>query len=269
MNISIISDEISNHFETAVEIAKSWGITHFEIRKVYSSRIPEISQDAVLEVFDTIRHYGVVITALSPGLFKIPLHSPDLDYHRQILLPKAFTFAKSLGTDRVIVFAFLKPESKRTSQIPQLAVDILKYASDQAKKQGLTLLLENEHVCYADTGYNTAEIVEKVGSKTLKVNWDPCNAFSAGEQPYPAGYNCVKDCMINLHVKDAVRSYESGRTQYVVVGKGDIDWLGQLKALAKDRYGGYLCLETHFKPRVSKSKECLEGLRTLLKEAGR
>ena len=123
-------------------------------------------------------------------------------------------------------------------------------------------MLENEPGWWADTGENTAKIARDVNSNNLKINWDPGNAFSAGEQPYPRGYNFVKEHIVNMHVKRAFRD-EKGGMRYLETGDRSVDWKGQIQALAADNYTGYIDIETHLEPKIEESKKCLEILKKI------
>ena len=106
--------------------------------------------------------------------------------------------------------------------------------------------------------------IESVGQSNLKINWDPANAYVAGEEPFPTGYGYVKDAIGNVHVKDATRATPPFSEQYEVLGKGDIDWVGQIRALGEDGYAGPLCIETHSHPLREKTYENVRFLRRLL-----
>ena len=92
--------------------------------------------------------------------------------------------------------------------------------------------------------------------------------------------------MVHMHLKDARRDSTTGEPKCVPVGKGAIDFRGQLKALKNDNYEGYVSLETHWRPEEELSEEeinlpggekfsrlaekasriCLENLQKLMRE---
>ena len=139
-----------------------------------------------------------------------------------------------------------------------------------AADRGVTLLLENENACYLGTGSETARVVETVGSPVLRMVWDPGNAFMAGEQPFPAGYNEAAPHTLHLHVKDA-RASDDGKLSWTVVGEGEIDYPGQFAALARAGFSGAVSLETHFAApggdKESASRACLAGMKQLVEQA--
>lgn len=261
MKLSILSDEISYDFQSAVEIGCQWGLRNYELRLMWLERVPYIPQRGVDIIKKVIKDYQINISTLSPGAFKVPLNSEEMETHRKRLLQGTFKLAREFNTDRVTIFGVKRsPQDKEGDY--QHVIDIVGEAAHLAGKEGFTLMLENEPGWWADTGENTAKIVRDVGSKVLKINWDLANAFSSGEVPYPVGYEFVKDYVINVHAKRAFKDKE-GKIRYFTIEKEPIDWRGQIQALAKNNYKGYLAIETHLEPKIKESKKCLGILKKI------
>ncbi|NOZ23741.1 MAG: sugar phosphate isomerase/epimerase [Planctomycetes bacterium] len=271
MKTAILSDEISLDFDTAVEIGTSWGIQYYELRNTPSGRIPQCAESDIRKIADGVKRYDVKITGLSPGLFKCAVEDPQVQKDIEEVLPRVFELGEKFNTNKIVIFGFGKPGDDHHAKIacdgskyPQAVIDRLGDMAARAEAAGMMLYLENEAVCWGDTGPNTGDIIRKVGSDHLKLNWDPCNARSCGVTPYPDGYEQVKDLVAHLHIKDL--KTEDGKRQVCPVGEGDIDWRGQFKALRDDGYDGYYVIETHFRPKVAASKACHEALTRMLIE---
>jgi sugar phosphate isomerase/epimerase len=275
VQISILSDEISTDFDTAVEVGLSWGIRNFEVRMVPTGRVPKVSPGDRKRFLDVKKRYGVTISSISPGFFKCSVDAPEVEKDMREALPAAFDMARELGTDRVIIFGFGKPGKTGAEMMhadgakyPPKIIDLLGAMADKAKAGGCRLFLENEPICWGDTGTDTAAIIRKVHRDNLMMNWDLCNSFhclkeaNSSLKPYPDEYETFKDLVGHVHVKDM--RWADGKGQVVPVGKGNIDWAGQLKALLRDGYNDYLVIETHFHPRYAGSKACWEALRQML-----
>jgi len=58
-----------------------------------------------------------------------------------------------------------------------------------------------------------------------------------------------------VHVKDGVRRGAEDKYEGAAIGEGDVDYPGQLRALREDGYGGYLSLETHWRPKKKLTEE--------------
>jgi sugar phosphate isomerase/epimerase len=119
----------------------------------------------------------------------------------------------------------------------------------------------------------------------LRAIWDPGNeqGNTDGGGAFPRGYETLKPWIVHVRIKDMKR-LPNGTSEGVRLGTGDVDYLGQLKALKHDGYQGYLSLETHWRIRHAipkdvvrqpkgsvfsaggeeATRQCLESLREML-----
>ena len=283
MNISLVTDEVSADPETAFELGIQWGIRNFELRGFYEQRVPLLSSFQQQRLRELIDEFDVRIVAISPGLFKCPWPSGKrerfpvrfmdfsmyqrwqdarslVQYHQQELLPASLTFAQELRVSKVIIFSF-----HRGAQPPGPAPDEILLALDEAvqeaEKVGIRLCIEVEDQYWGDTGRWAADLLNRINRPALGINWDPGNAFVAGEVPFPVGYQAVRPYIQHVHYKD-VQRLSPGHYQYVV--HGQIDWSGQIQALQKDEYQGYISVETHRSPKVRSAQESIQRLKAFI-----
>ncbi|WP_343247307.1 sugar phosphate isomerase/epimerase family protein [Diplocloster hominis] len=285
--VSVVTDELSSDFETAAELAAGWGISSIEIRGVGEERIGSLSPYALHHVKKVIEDYGLQVACVSPGIFKADHHRPVFDgwtvlkwqdrcefeqqerqkqfieHQVREVLPRTLEFCAGTGCRKIILFSFNKPGGAASrAEIPNYLFPYFTMACELAKPYDITLLIENEHICYGDTAARTRKLIESVGADNLKLNWDPGNAYFAGEQPYPSGYEQIRDLIGHVHMKDAV-THSDGSKEYVV--RGELDWESQLKSLIHDGYDGYVSIETHCRPKV---QSVYDTLRRILRIAG-
>jgi len=110
-----------------------------------------------------------------------------------------------------------------------------------------------------------------VTASNFVLNWDPGNAYDAGETPYPPGYDALdKSRIFHMHLKDGVPG-QKGQVEWAPIGGGKIDFVGQFRALIKDGYKGTMSLETHYlnaaKDKEASSRESMEGLLKVIRAA--
>ena len=86
----------------------------------------------------------------------------------------------------------------------------------------------------------------------------------AGDVPYPTGYEAVRPWLKHVHFKDAEVDSQGNRRFAM---HGQIDWAGQIRALADDGYDGYISIETHLRPKVSVARQELDMLRRLIEQS--
>lgn len=286
MQISLITDEISADPETAFELGVEWGVRDFELRGFGTARVPNFSAFEKQRIVELLEEFDARVVAISPGLFKIPfstnrrerfpLRAFDaalyerwraaqdvLKYHVEELLPASIAYAREIGAQRIVIFAFERRASP-PAPVPDEVLETLHAVAQIAGSAGMQLVIEVEEGFWADTGRRTAGLIRSVDHSALRVNWDPGNAFSAGDDPYPDGYEAVRPFVAHVHFKDLRRTLEGGH-RYVV--DGDIDWAGQIAALHRDGYAGYISIESHMQPKVSSARALLNRLKGLVEAA--
>ncbi|MFC1735028.1 sugar phosphate isomerase/epimerase family protein [Candidatus Hydrogenedentota bacterium] len=255
MQISIFTDEISRKSpERAIEMAREWGVTHVEVRMFPDGRFPAVP-DAELENFSKLLDdSGLKVSGVSPGFFKCQPDDPIIEQKLAEGLPKACEWIQRWGSDSLTCFGCLRDES---NAVPQTVIDLVGRMADITQQNGCRLALENENVCWGNTGTEAAGIIRAVGSDKLTLCWDPGNSGQAGSDcPYPDEYESFKDLISHCHMKDLDPETRSWR----LLGEGMIDWRGQLNALAKDGYDGFLVIETHLHIRPDEFRSIDDGL---------
>ncbi len=282
MRLSVITDEISQDLGHALDVMAEYGCTDAELRNVYGKYIVDADEELLTRVESDLKSRGFTVPCIDTPLFKCdldpvestasgPTHNAQertLD-DQMTLLQHSIDLCKRFDAPYIRIFSFWR-RGALTPDIEDRIADALVRPAEVAARAGVTLLLENEHACYLGTGKETARVVERVGSPALKMVWDPGNAFMAGEQPFPSGYEAAKAHTVHIHIKDA-RVSADNKLEWTVVGDGEIDYPGQFAALVADGYQGVIALETHFKTAGGSTEEasrlCLAGMKRLVDAA--
>lgn len=280
---AIVTDELSDSPETAFELGLEWGVTHFELRGMHDARVPRLSPHQRRRLLRAIGDFGVTISAISPGLFKIPfpLDEPkrsnlawmDREFHDawagpaaaladhvERLLPESLDFAAACGATHLIAFSFHRA-GRPSGPAPQPVLDVLAQAAERARSAGISLLIESEEGHWANTGAHSAALISATGAPGLGLNWDPANALIDGDTPFPTGYAACRHLVRNVHFKDA-RLHPDGRWE--LLAQGDVNWAGQIRALQADGYQGCIAMEPHLWPSVAAVKSALDKFKALI-----
>jgi len=280
----VITDEVTQDFEKALVWAKSFGLGWVELRFVWNKYVTEFKPDEVKRAKELLAKHGMRVSVVDSPYFKTLLPGTSSkfnegkkdpmqsDFGRQgEVLEKAIARATDFGTDKVRIFSFLRvPEPKTV--FDRVAEELSKTAKI-AEREEIRLMLENEFSCNVATGVESAGMLKAVKSPALGLNWDPGNAYAAGElQPYPDGYEALdKKRIWHVHLKDAAPNPKGGEAIWEPIGGGKIDYLGQFRALLKDGYQGTMSLETHYlnaaKDKEASSRESMDGLLKVIGEA--
>ena len=282
--VAVINDEISDDFDHACYVAAhDFGMKWIEVRGMWGKNIIDLGADDVERSRKILAKYGLQVTDIGSPLFKTDwpgaprssfsskgdLHgAPEATFKEQDrVLERSIELAKQFKTGKVRCFDFWRIEDQKPFR--EAIDEKLREAAEKAGKQGILLVLENEHECNTGTGREAARTLSAVTTPHLALNWDPGNAVMRGElDAWPNGWNALpKDRIHHCHVKNTMRN-AAGKLEWAPVDKGYVDWTAQFKALKAIGYHEAVSLETHWRgagtpeasSRVSWAgmKECLE-----------
>ena len=125
-----------------------------------------------------------------------------------------------------------------------------------AEDGGVTLVHENCNGWGGLGAEQSLELLEQVDSPALKLLWDTGNPISHDQDPWEY-YSAVKEHVVYVHIKDAVR--KDGKAVYTYPGEGE----GRVKDVVKDLlergYTGGLSIEPHLAAIVHLGKSASEA----------
>ena len=261
-HIAVISDEISEDFDHACSvISRDFGLEWVELRGLGGKNLQKLSDAEITDARKTLDRYKLKVTDIASPLFKVDWpgapRSPYAEKRDQFgaddtfkqqddVLAHSIELAKAFGTNKVRCFDFWRLEDVKPYR--KAINEKLNAAAEQAEKQGILLVLENEFACNTATGREAAETLAGVPSRNLALNWDPGNAVMRGElDAFRAGWNALpKDRIQHCHCKNAIKN-AAGKIEWAPVDKGYIDWAAQFRALKQAGYRGAVSLETHWR----------------------
>jgi len=283
--VSVITDEISDDFDHACSVAANdFGLQWVEIRSLWHKTIHELNSDETTRALAVLAKYNLRVTDIGSPLFKV--HFPGAprsksgsqkadddailaDFKKQDdVLAASIAVAKQFKTDKIRCFDFWRLDD--VAPYRSAINDKLRTAAETTKKQGISLVIENEHECNTATAPEAASVLAAVAP--LSLNWDPGNAVMHGElDAFPAGWALLpKDRILHCHCKNAVRD-ASGKIVWSPVDIGIIDWPAQFRALKSIGYHNAVSLETHWRgagtPEAS-SRISWAGMKKSLEAAG-
>ncbi|GMA62051.1 sugar phosphate isomerase/epimerase [Alicyclobacillus fastidiosus] len=272
--LGIITDEVSDNFEEALEWANSHHLTHVELRTINRKNITCLSDEDIEYVLSLLQKRRLQVSCIASPVFKCSLNperpvlrgdtfgSNDEDTANHFnKLRRVIRLAKQMNCKYIRVFSFWREERPQdyTSEI----VKYLRCAAEIAQENGVVLLLENEPTCNGGFAEEVAMLVRTVNSPALRVLWDPGNEVYGGRQAYPEGYKFVKDLISHVHLKDVGHDREQ-HVQCLPIGRGLVPYVEHLIALQEHGYSGLFTLETHYVPsngtRKHGSELALEGI---------
>jgi L-ribulose-5-phosphate 3-epimerase len=256
--IAAITDEFSPRLSEAIPVMKEIGMTSAELRVVDGKNILDLSDDELKRAKETLAAAGLPVISIASPLLKCVLpNAPELDSRFQHdvfaskhtfedqpqLSERAIKVAKFFGAPIVRVFSYWRTVEPKAC-FEEIAAALDRFAT-QAAIENLKVGLENEHACNVGTASEAAEVLKAVNRENLGLVWDPANALVAGENPFPDGYSLLpKKRILHVHAKDC--HMEGNTPVWGPLGTRSVRWKEQIAALLKDKYTGYISLETHW-----------------------
>ena len=277
--LGAISDGFSQDFEEALKIMKGYGLGWVEIRNVWGTYNTEASPAQIQRIKDLLAKYEFKVSTVDTALFKcaLPGTKPVEDaqdvypYSGQMdLLQRAIERAHAFGTDKLRGFTFWRvPEPEKL--FPRVAEELEK-AAEIARRAGVRLGIEDEGSCNVGTGRELAGLLKMVRAPNVGATWDVGNGLWQGEAPFPAGYEVLpKNRIWHLHVKGVECKSGFTNCDETFADQGQIDLLGQFRALVRDGYQETVSLECEFeapgRSHLETTRRSLEGLLKVMASA--
>jgi sugar phosphate isomerase/epimerase len=278
--LGVITDEISQDFEQALAFLTLYSLRFCELRELWGKNIMNASQQELERAKQLLREHGIRVTNIASPIFKydlpeLPAPASQRDVFRaqftdrdtDKLLRKAAELSHFFNTPLVRIFSYWRVENPEKAY--PFVRDRLARAAAFARSHAMIFCLENEHTCNVGTGRELARMLKAVNSPHLRGVWDPGNAVTLGEAPYPDGHDAVRGLFDHMHVKDLRK--DSGNWIWLPVGQGVADFPAVFTALRRENYSGTISLETHYRRadgnRLESTREALEGLLKVLGQA--
>ena len=106
------------------------------------------------------------------------------------------------------------------------------------------------------SGWLNRKFVEDMGSKHLKIIWDPANMLINREYP-PEVYEEIKDLIGHVHIKDGIYDANRSTITATAVGQGDMKRYMEdiAKWLKRDGYDGVVSIENFYIPEGKTTEE--------------
>lgn len=262
-----------------IDAINEFGIKDIELRKVWGKNIALFTNEELNKLKKVVNDKGMGFSMISGPFAKCVLPnskaatSKSNNFNRNVTYNLGFfdrlvEISNILETPNIRIFNFFKAGSKMNQEDWNLMINTLRPYVEQAEKLGKVLMLENEHVCFADTIERTARFFKEMDNKAMKLNLDPGNFYSAGEPVNPESYEIFyeKNWVGHMHIKDSKFRLPLVGSKFGVVGEGRIDYKKLIKQAIEHGFKGYFSLETHvLKNKWQTSLKSLNYLSSILK----
>ena len=291
MNIGIITDQISQDLEQALQIISSKDYQYVEIHNVFGKSVEECSQEEAIKIKKLLDQYHLKCSNLSTTIFFLcPLYDGDevslfndsfysikgnVDVHLKYL-ENACKVAKIVGCNKIRAFPFRFPDNRKGpyggQEHQKEIIKNLKKAEKIVRENNCVLILENCPYSHCPKGEMTWNMVKELSSPYVQLLWDPANSYRAVKENVPKEYlkkNLLEELELiypyisHIHIKDYHYDESIKDKPYLheAIYDGDIDFDLLFQYLKDRNYDGVLSLE----PEVSFDKTilCMDRLKKI------
>lgn len=260
------SFSLGQDFAKALDVADEWGLEYLDLRDLWGQNIADLPDTQVEEAEQLLKQHDCKVALLSPWLFfRLPLtqredeltprgsYAADLEKFKRCI-----ELAKRFGADYIRLFGFAtevdltpNPILGDGTGVWEAIIERLKKPAQMAEEAGVTIALEDCHYTNLGTGCLVKKAVDELGSKNVKILWDPVNSyFASGVWPYPEEYEKIKDDIIFIDIKDKIVDRPMRALHHTAWGEGELagKWEEILRRLIKDGYDGIISMEVGYIP---------------------
>lgn len=237
--ISGFADEIDPDLELQCKTLANLGIRYVELRSAWDVNVLDLNDAQLCEVSAILGQYDVRTSSIGSPIGKIPItddFAPHLDRFERSL-----RIARELDAPYLRLFSFLIPSGSSPDDYRDEVLRRMSMFATLAERQDVVLLHENEKEIYGDVPRRCLDIVESVGSPSLRLAWDAANFVQCGVRPFTDGYAALRPYVEYIQVKDAL--VDTG--EVMPAGEGDGEIVATVRALRADGFDGFFSLEPH------------------------
>ena len=137
---------------------------------------------------------------------------------------------------------------------------VFSMVAEEADKYQVDVALSMMPWNYTNTTGNFRSLVERLGSRRIKVMWGPADNLNCGEwDTATAGFQNVRPYLHGVHIKDLhVRNGLNLDFEYRPLGDGDVEYATVLRNLKDHRLDAVLSMSTHFVPPSGSRVEAMQ-----------
>jgi len=266
VKIAAINNGISSDFETCCRVLKETGVKYIEIQNVNKTPVECLTVEDAKEWKRLVDQYDItpviVTTHAFAGVAVNAVEVEDGIYASHMaLLKNGIAQAKVLGAGMVRSMVFTKAivtwgfhgadvwnagGNKSWVKFIKLFEPIAQLAEDE----GIDVVVENGFNAMITSAFLSRKMIDELGSRRIKLLWDPCNAIYYHEFPTVEVYESIREVIGHIHIKDAKMDAIKSEVDFRAIGRGMMaPYLFDLAdALRRDDYSGYISLENALRP---------------------
>ncbi len=235
MRLGVRIESLGLPFRRALQEVARFGASGIQIDAVGDFSPNRLSETGCRDLRHLLRSYNLELTALNCPL----RHGLDVADHldqRIDFLRQAMSLAFELGPRLIVVPAPCVPtEDAADAGRWDLLRDVLTRLTQFGDRIGTSIALE----AGLDPGSRLRDYLQTFDTGSLGVQFDPANFLLHGHDPLATVME-LHGKILHVQARDARRLRANRGAEEVMLGAGDIEWLGMIASLQAIEYFGFL-----------------------------
>lgn len=248
-----IADEAGKALDVQIRAHKELGWDHIELRVVGSANATTVPDAEFEQVVEKLTETGIKVSCFASELcnWARPINT---DFAVDVAeLNRAIPRMKRLGAPYIRMMSY--PNDGRAERDwKQEVFRRIRELARMAEDGGITLVHENCSGWGGLSPENTLELLDKVASPALKLVFDTGNPPAEGQDSWDF-YRKVKEHIVYIHIKDALRPKPGEKEVFTFPGEGDGCVREIVQDLLKSGYQGGMSIEPHLSAVIHLGKE--------------
>ena len=247
----------------ALKLFRDIGLDGAEIvvQDDYRSGIPvDCPQDMLQEIKDAAEKLGVKIIALTPYNSRFNDLDKAVQKREEDAILRCIEAAEFLGAKYIRIYGGnyaagdTDPDGKKWVAL----AESMRRLGDAAESHGVKLVIENHFNTMTVSAKQSIELSREIDHPAVGILYDQANLAFTGQEDYQTAVPLQTEKVCYMHVKDL--KFKENQTGFVssdvshpkeeernvitrIVGEGELDWPGILRAVKSQGYEGWLSLE--------------------------
>lgn len=244
MFFSGISDEAGQSIDKQIEAHRELGWGYMELRCVDGVNLTQLPEDRFDEVYGKVTGAGLKVSCFASAIanWARPITcDPEIDIAD---LRQAIPRMHRFGTPFIRVMSYPNDPERPVDEKEwrNEAIRRIKVLAKMAEEGGVILAHENCSGWGGLSAENSNILLGEVDSPALKVVYDTGNPVTYGQDAWEY-YTKVRDSIVYVHIKDAVKI--GGEDRYTYCGEGDGRVRETVADLLATGYDGGFSIEPH------------------------
>src|SRR5262245_13891334 len=183
--LSAFADEISPDPQQQVDVLKSCGVRHIELRSILKTNVLDLTDLQVSELKSLLDKNGFKLSAIGSPIGKIKIDEPFEPHLKRF--QRAIELCQVFGTPNIRIFSYYPAEGSdwntADEALRKQVFDRMEEKVRRAEKAGVRLLHENEHRIYGDSPDRVANLMLRLKKTPMDLH-----TFAIGAVYDPANY---------------------------------------------------------------------------------